>query len=59
MARPKKDAKILNIKLSIPVNNKLEAFCEESGLSKTVTAEKVLDQYLDKYFSKPESERKL
>ncbi len=59
MPRQKKDAKILNIKLAMPISNKLEQFCEETGMSKTVATEKILSQYFDKYFNRPEQDRKL
>lgn len=59
MPRPKKDAKILNIKLIKTVSDQLERFCEETGMSKTTAIEKILAQYFDSYFKKPESERKL
>jgi len=57
MPREKKDAKILNIKLAMPVYDKLEQFCDESGMSKTVAVEKILDQFFNIYFEKPENER--
>ena len=59
MPRQKKDAKILNIKLAKEISDQLEQFCEESGMSKTVATEKILSQYLEEYFSRPEEERKL
>ena len=57
MPRSKKDAKILNIKLATPVYEKLEEFCEESGMSKTTATEKILYQFFEKYFQQPEEER--
>lgn len=51
MPRPKKDAKPLNIKLDSAIHTKLERFCNETGMNKTVTVEKILDQYLNSYFS--------
>ena len=45
MPRPKKDYKVLSIKLSTPIHDKLELFCEESGLSKTIAVEKLLDRF--------------
>ncbi len=57
MPRTKKDARILNVKLASPVYEKLDRFCAESGLSKTVATEKILMQFFDSYFEKPESER--
>lgn len=58
MPRPKKDAKILNIKLALPVYEKLDRFCEESGQSKTIAVERFLDKCLDEYFEKPETIRR-
>ena len=57
MPRTKKDARILNIKLSSPIYDKLDAFCEESGMSKTVATEKIFDQFFERYFEVPETER--
>ncbi len=59
MPRAKKDAKILNVKLSTPIYEKLEKFCEESGQSKTVAVERFLNKCLDEYFEKPEETRKM
>ena len=59
MPRQRKEAKILNIKLATPIYEKLEIFCDETGMSKTVATEKILDQYLESYLRRPESERKL
>ena len=57
MPRQKKDAKVLNIKLATPINEKLERFCKESGQTKTLAVERFLDNCLDEYFKKPEKER--
>ena len=57
MPREKKDARILNIKLATPVFDRLEQFCEESGMSKTTATEKIFTQFFDVYFEKPEEER--
>lgn len=59
MPRQKKDAKILNIKLTREISNQLEQFCEESGISKTVATEKKLSKYFEEYFSRLEEERTL
>ena len=58
MPRAKKDAKLLSIKLSTPIHEKLERFCEESGQSKTVAVERFLNKCLDEYFSRPEDMRR-
>jgi len=59
MTRQKKEAKALNIRLESGVMRDLEKFCDETGVSKTTATEKILRQYLDEYFSKPEKDRKL
>ncbi len=59
MPRAKKDAKVLCIKLATPISEKLDAFCEESGQTKTIAVERFLNKGLDEYFARPEKERKL
>lgn len=59
MPRQKKDAKILNIKLNREIHEMLVCFCDETGMSKTVATEKILSQYLEEYFDRPENEREL
>lgn len=59
MPRQKKDAKVLNIKLDKTVCDKLEAFCDETGVNKTMAVERFLSSGLDEYFNKSELERKL
>ena len=52
MSRTKKDAKILNIKLDREIHEQLEQFCDESGMTKTVAVEKILQHYFEEYFNK-------
>lgn len=59
MPRHKKDMKVLNIKLDKTVSDKLEAFCAETGVTKTLAVERILGRGLDEYFSRPEEERKI
>ena len=59
MSREKKDAKLLNIKLDRTIHEQLELFCEESGMSKTVAVEKILNRYFEEYFNRPKEERTL
>ncbi len=59
MSRTKKDAKVLNVKLERSVHEKLETFCDETGMTKTVATEKILANYLNDYFLKPEDKRRL
>lgn len=55
----RKDARALNINLATDVSNKLELFCNETGISKTMAVEKILSQYFTEYFSRSEKERRL
>lgn len=59
MSREKKDAKLLNIKLDRIVHEQLEQFCDESGMTKTMATEKILAQFFDEYFHRPEEERRI
>ncbi len=59
MSREKKDAKLLNIKLDRIVHEHLEQFCNESGMTKTMATEKILTQFFEEYFQRPESERRI
>ncbi len=59
MSQNKKDAKILNIKLDRGVHEQLEQFCKETGATKTMATEKILRQFLNEYFSRPEDDRKI
>lgn len=44
MPKPKKDWKALNIKIQSEVYERLEKYCEETGLSKTVAVERILSK---------------
>lgn len=59
MSREKKDAKILNIKLDRAIHEQLEQFCDESGMTKTIATEKILAQFFEGYFQRPETERRI
>lgn len=59
MPRPKKDAKIISVKLERGIHDRLDSFCTETGMTRTVAIERILNQYLDGYFRKPEEERML
>ena len=59
MSRTKKDAKILNIKLDRKIHEQLEQFCDESGMTKTIAVEKILQHYFEGYFNRPKEDRTL
>ena len=52
MARPKtRDYKSINFNLDVKVLEKLERFCEETGLTKTTAIERILDKTLTEHFA--------
>ena len=59
MPQIKKEAKVMNMKLEKSVHDKLQLFCNETGLSKTAATEKILDKFLTEYFERPQSNRSL
>ena len=59
MAQIKKDSRIINMKLDKSVYDKLDLFCQETGLSKTAATEKILDKFLIEFFEQPEDNRGL
>ena len=59
MSRTKKDAKILNIKLDRKIHEQLEQFCDESGMTKTIAVEKILQHDVEEYFKRPKEDRAL
>ncbi len=57
MARQKKDAVVINMKLLRSIAEKLEKYCEETGQSKTMAIERMVDNELKMYFSQEEGKR--
>lgn len=49
MARPKKDGKTVSLIMEKDLFDKLEAYCDETYLTKTAAIEKALRQMLEKY----------
>jgi len=47
MARPKKDGKYINFYMDAEVYAALVKFSEETGLTKTMTMERALKQYIE------------
>ena len=50
MPRPKKDGVNINYYIRRDVKEKLDAYCEEKGQTATLAIERILDEYLTKYF---------
>ena len=46
MGRQKKDSKPLNVSIERSVHEALEAYCDESGMSKTIAVERALLMYI-------------
>ncbi len=59
MAQIKKNAKVISMKMDKTISDKLDKFCEETGLSRTVAIEKIVDKHLDEYFKQPKDKRQI
>lgn len=52
MGRPKtREFKTVNFNMDVKVLEKLERFCEETGLTKTTAIERILDKTLTEHFA--------
>ena len=49
MPRQKKDAQPISIKMDRATFDRLEAYCERAGQSKTVAIERALNKLIDEY----------
>ncbi|MBQ9257993.1 MAG: hypothetical protein IJ694_02080 [Acidaminococcaceae bacterium] len=52
MARIKKDGKRVNFLMKSSVIDKLERYCDEVGQTRTEATERILNRYLETYFTK-------
>ena len=52
MARIKKDGRRINFLMKSSVIDKLERYCDEVGQTKTEATERILNRYLETYFTK-------
>ena len=59
MARPKKNGTYLNVCIETPIYERLEAFCDDAGQTKTVAVERALTAYLDDYEEKQKKLKEL
>lgn len=57
MARAKKDGRYINYYIEKEVVDKLDQYCDETGLTKTVAIERILMKYFEEYFAKKDRER--
>lgn len=57
MARPKtRDFKAISLNVDVKVLEKLERYCEETGRTKTMAIERILDKFLSDYFEQKTKE---
>ncbi len=49
MPRPKKDNHPLSVRMDADVYNRLESYCETSGVPKTTAIERAVSLYIDNY----------
>lgn len=54
MPRAKKESVPISARIEKRTFERLEKFCEDSGLGKTVTLERALNMYMDEYYGKQE-----
>lgn len=47
MARPSKDGKALNLYIDSKVANRLQSYCDDTGVKKTTAVERILTAYFD------------
>ena len=47
MGRPAKDSNALNLRLDSKVCDRLEEYCQETGITKTTAVERILTAYFD------------
>lgn len=57
MARAKKDGRYINYYVEKEVVDKLDQYCDETGLTKTVAIERILGKYFEEYFRRTSEER--
>ena len=56
MPRAKKESVPISARIEKATFERLEKFCEVSGLGKTVTLERALNMYMDEYYGKQEQQ---
>lgn len=49
MPKPKKDSHPLTLRMDKPTYDRLNAYCEESGQSKTIAIERAINLYINEY----------
>lgn len=52
MARPKKDARYMNLYITSSIADQIDAFADQTGLPKSRIAETAFEEYLEKHIKK-------
>lgn len=47
MGRPAKDGKALNLYIEAEIADRLEQYCDDTGITKTAAIERILESYFD------------
>ena len=58
MGKPKKDHHPVSFRMAAEVYDRLNQFCQDSGMGKTAAVEHALTKYIDRYYQKEELMRK-
>lgn len=58
MARAKKDGININYYIRREIKDKLDLYCEDKGQTATMAIERILDEYLTRYFDMKEEDKK-
>lgn len=57
MARPKKDGVNINYFIRRDIKEKLDAYCDAVGQTATMAIERILDDYLTRYFEQSDNKK--
>ena len=55
MARAKKDGVYINYYIKKNIKEKLDKYCEDVGQTNTLAVERILEKYLDEYFTQKDT----
>lgn len=58
MAKPKKESKPCSLRMETSIYEKLEEFCQETGISKTTVLEKGVIAFIESYYSRMKNTQK-
>lgn len=59
MAKPKKDARPFSVRMAVDTYDRMDKYCEETGVPKTAVIERAISMYIDDYEEKQEQLKQL